>query len=78
MRVSSTMGPGTALGASRDDEKYLVAPEVFLSRRQGVPRLGVPDVADRELYWLRAVVFHPDRRVSQLIQYAREVIIPPI
>ncbi len=55
---------------ARDDEKYLVVPDVFLSRRKGVPA-GVPDVADRELYWLRAVVLHPDRRVSQLIQYAR-------
>jgi len=62
---------------AREDEKYLVAPDVFLSRRLGVSATGVPDVADRELYWLRAVVFHPDRRVSQLIQYAREVVIPP-
>jgi transglutaminase-like putative cysteine protease len=76
MRLSTT-GAGTVTGASRDDEKYLVQEDVFLARRQGVPRSGVPDVADRELYWLRAVVFHPDRRVSQLIQYAREVIIPP-
>lgn len=62
---------------ARDDEKYLVAPDVFLSRRRGVPATGVPDVADRELYWLRAVVLHPDRRVSQLIQYAREIVIAP-
>jgi transglutaminase-like putative cysteine protease len=62
---------------AHDDEKYLVAPEVFLTRRKGSPASGVPDVADRELYWLRAVVLHPDRRVSQLIQYAREVVIPP-
>ena len=62
---------------ARDDEKYLVAPDVFLSRRRGVKTSGVPDVADRELYWLRAVVLHPDRRVSQLIQYSREIVIPP-
>ena len=42
----------------------------------GVPA-GAPDVADRQLYWLRAVVLHPDRRVSQLIQYAREIVIAP-
>ena len=42
---------------ARDDEKYLVVPDVFLSRRKGVPA-GVPDVADRELYRLRAVVLH--------------------
>jgi hypothetical protein len=77
MRLPSATGRDSVAGASREDEKYLVTSDVFLSRRQGVPRSGVPDVADRELYWLRAVVFHPDRRVSQLIQYAREVIIPP-
>jgi hypothetical protein len=40
----------------------------------GVP---APDVADRELHWLRAVVMHPDRRVSELVHYAREIVIPP-
>jgi hypothetical protein len=68
-------GEGVAPG-DHDDERYLVSSETLLSRRQGVPK-GVPDVADRELYWLRAVVMHPDRRVSQLIQYAREYVIAP-
>jgi len=63
--------------AGREDEKYLVPAEAFLGRRRGVPKGGIPDVADRELYWLRAVVMHPDRRVSQLIQYAKEIVIPP-
>jgi hypothetical protein len=36
-----------------------------------------PDVADRELHWLRAVVMHPDRRVSELVHYAREIVIAP-
>jgi transglutaminase-like putative cysteine protease len=60
----------------RGDERYLVPSEALLARRRGVAS-GPPDVADRELYWLRAVVFHPDRRVSQLIQYAREIVIAP-
>jgi hypothetical protein len=38
---------------------------------------AAPDVADRELHWLRAVVMHPDRRVSELVHYAREIVIPP-
>ncbi|MEO8796878.1 MAG: transglutaminase-like domain-containing protein, partial [Polyangiaceae bacterium] len=64
--------------ATAGDEHYLVDPQVFLAKRQGVPKPGVaPEVADRELYWLRAVVMHPDKRVSQLIQYAREIVIPP-
>ena len=75
-RASDPSRQPAAGSGARDDEKYLVAPEVFLSRRRGVPP-GIPDVADRELYWLRAVILHPDRRVSQLIQYAKEIVIPP-
>jgi len=36
-----------------------------------------PDVADRELHWMRAIVMHPDRRISELVQYAREIVILP-
>ncbi len=61
-----------------DDEHYLVPSATVLARRQGVPPQGsVADVADRELYWLRAVVMHADKRVSQLIHYAREIVIAP-
>ncbi len=60
----------------RDDERYLVASQTVLERRQGVPP-SPPEVADRELHWLRAVVLHDDRRVSQLIHYARELVIAP-
>ncbi len=56
-----------------EDEKYLVKEDVILARRKGV----TPDVADRELHWLRAVRMHPDRRVSQLIHYAREIVVAP-
>jgi hypothetical protein len=44
------------------------------------PKFGgvdVPDVADRQLHWLRAVVMHADRRVSEMVHYAREIVIPP-
>ena len=59
-----------------DDERYLAKSETILARRQGVPK-GAPDVADRQLHWLRAVRMHADNRVSQLIHYAREIVIPP-
>jgi hypothetical protein len=36
-----------------------------------------PDVADRQLHWLRAVVMHADHRVSEMVHYAREIVIPP-
>jgi len=58
------------------DERYMVPSQTILSRRQGMPKEGtVPDVADRQLYWLRAVVTRADKRISQLIQYAREIVI---
>ncbi len=60
------------------DEHYLVPSQTVLANRKGAPAPGTaPDVADRELYWLRAVVMHKDKRVSQLIQYAREIVIAP-
>jgi len=74
------MQGGAGAGASataRDDERYLASPEVFLARRKGVLASGVQDVADRELHWLTVVVLHPDGRVSDLVQYAREVVIAP-
>ncbi len=84
VRESASAGRGRGRAAeeysdatAHNDEKYLVAPEVFLARRKGVAASGVPDVSDRELHWMRAVVLHPDRRVSQLIQMAREIVIPP-
>ena len=61
---------------ARGDEHYLVSSQTILARRKGVPA-GPPDAADRQLHFLRAVVMHPDHRVSMLIHYAREIVIPP-
>ncbi len=60
-----------------DDERWLTPTATILARRKGVPAKGPPDVADRELHWMRAVRMHADNRVSQLIQYAREIVIAP-
>lgn len=61
-----------------DDERYLTPTQTILARRKGAPAAGVaPDVADRELHWIRVVRMHKDDRVSQLIQYAREIVIAP-
>ncbi len=70
-----TEGPGEKTIAG--DEKYLRDSSVLLARRQGVPKEGPPESSDRELYWLRAVTMHDDSRVSQLIHYAREIVIAP-
>jgi len=63
--------------APLDDERWLAPTPTILARRKGVPDKGPPDVADRELHWLRVVRMHADNRVSQLIQYAREIVIAP-
>lgn len=77
LRVEKPAGKGPGGEAeARDDERYLAKSEVILARRKGVPA-GAPDVADRELHWLRAVRMHADNRVSQLIHYAREIVIAP-
>ncbi len=68
---------GGARTEDHDDERYLVSSETLLARRQGVPASGPPEVSKRELHWLRAVVMHSDRRVSQLMHYAWEIVIPP-
>jgi hypothetical protein len=58
------------------DERWLVEPKVFLTRAKNNP-YKVGEVVDRELHWLRAVTLHDDLRVSQLIHYAREIVIEP-
>jgi hypothetical protein len=70
-------GQKPAAPEAGDDERWLTPIATILARRKGVPDKGPPDVADRELHWLRAVRMHADNRVSQLIQYAREIVIPP-
>jgi hypothetical protein len=62
---------------AHDDEKYVVSSQTILARRQGAGTNDVPDVADRQLHWLRAVVMHTDRRVSEMVHYAREIVIAP-
>jgi hypothetical protein len=76
LRTTKPGGPRPAPEAG-DDERWLTPIATILARRKGVPDKGAPDVADRELHWLRAVRMHADNRVSQLIQYAREIVIPP-
>ncbi len=69
----------------RDDEKALTPIAVILARRRSSPSAvgtspataGPPDVASDELHWSRAVTMHADRRVSELVHYAREIVIAP-
>ena len=52
-------------------------PRGLPGEEEGGPFVGVQEVADRKLHWLSVIVLHPDGRVSDLVQYAREVVIPP-
>ncbi|WP_437334225.1 transglutaminase domain-containing protein [Sorangium sp. So ce394] len=73
------LGEGAAGAPGRRrmrDEQYLVAPGAFLERGRKEPaKKG--EVADRQLHWVRVVTYHPDKRVSQLMHYAREIVIEP-
>jgi hypothetical protein len=58
------------------DERWLVGPEKLLAHAKATPAKPGEEV-DRQVYWMRAVTQHEDRRVSQLIQYGREIVLPP-
>jgi tetratricopeptide (TPR) repeat protein len=58
------------------DEQYIIPPEVFLARGKQIP-VKKGTIADRELTWVRVVTYHPDKRVSQLMHYTREIVIEP-
>lgn len=62
--------------AAMPDEKAIVEPNVFLARAKASPA-NKSEVFDRQLHWLRFVTYHPDHRVSQLMHYAREIVIEP-
>jgi Transglutaminase-like superfamily len=58
------------------DEDYLPKPEEFLARARKSPaKKG--EIFDRQLHWVRVVTYHPDKRISQLMHYAREIVIEP-
>ncbi len=59
-----------------EDAAYLVDAAEFLARAKSrpAPKEGV---FERHLHWRRVVRFHPDKRVSQITHYAREIGIEP-
>jgi hypothetical protein len=73
---SATSATSSPSHAAMRDEQHIVAPTVFLARaRKNPAKKG--EVVDRQLHWVRVVTYHPDKRVSQLIHYAREIVIEP-
>jgi hypothetical protein len=82
-RLGAAPAPASALvtskGAAGGEPAAKVAPPAAPNEAPAPGASGTvaPDVADRQLHWLRAVVMHPDRRVSEMVHYAREIVIPP-
>ena len=74
-RQPKSVGPAAA-GSVAEDLAYLVEPEVFLARARSRPAT-VGAQFDRTLHWRRVVRFHPDRRISQLMHWAREIVVEP-
>ncbi len=58
------------------DESYMMDKAVFLARAKAEPAVK-GSVVDRQLHWLRVVTYHPDKRVSQLMHYSREIVLAP-
>jgi transglutaminase-like putative cysteine protease len=73
---SGPAGAGSAARAPQPDEAYLVKPEVFLAAARKNP-VQKGSIVDRQLHWVRVVTYHPDKRVSQLMHYSREIVIEP-
>jgi tetratricopeptide (TPR) repeat protein len=65
--ASPDLGPDTA---------FLVPPKEFLDRvkERPAPKEGL---FERQVHWRRVVRLHPDKRISQTIHYAREILIEP-
>jgi hypothetical protein len=76
LRAEVAFRSGDAQRKPQRDERWLVGPEKLLAAARATPARPGEEV-DRQVYWMRAVTQHDDRRVSQLIQYGREIVIPP-
>jgi hypothetical protein len=65
-----------ARGEAQADEAFMVPASVFLERAKKTPAKKGEQV-DREVHWQRVVTYRADKRVSQLIHYAREIVVEP-
>jgi hypothetical protein len=71
-------GPGTKKSAhdKAPDERFITPSSVILERAKAAPA-KVGEVFERQLHFQRVVTYHEDKRVSQLIHQAREVVVEP-
>lgn len=59
-----------------DDERFLAEGSTIVERAKKNPA-KVGEVFERTLHFQRVVTYHPDKRVSQLIHQAREIVVEP-
>ncbi|MBK6513004.1 MAG: transglutaminase domain-containing protein [Polyangiaceae bacterium] len=59
-----------------DDERFLTDGATIVARAKKSPAV-VGEVFERTLHFQRVVTYHPDKRVSQLIHQAREIVVEP-
>jgi len=59
-----------------DDERFLATSQVILERAKKTPA-KVGEQFERTLHFQRVVQYHADKRVSQLIHQAREIVVEP-
>ncbi|HTJ82042.1 MAG TPA: transglutaminase domain-containing protein [Polyangiaceae bacterium] len=71
-------GPGTKKTAKdgSPDERFLVDTATIVDRAKKNPA-KVGTVFERQLHFQRVVTYHEDKRVSQLIHQAREIVVEP-
>ncbi len=58
------------------DERFLVPSATIVERAKKAPA-KVGEVFERQLHFQRVVTYHADKRVSQLIHQAREIVVEP-
>jgi transglutaminase-like putative cysteine protease len=75
LREGGLDGDASARRALRD-ERFLPKPTEFLDRAKKLPaKKG--EHFDRQLHWVRVVTYHNDKRVSQLMHFAKEIVVEP-
>ncbi len=65
-----------AKGEALADQTWMVPASTILERAKKIP-MKKGEQVDRGVYWQRVVTYHADKRVSQLIHYAREIVVEP-
>lgn len=67
--------PPTSVEVERELASFVPAKE-FLARRRAHPA-PAEGMFERQLHWQRVVRMHTDKRISQTIHYAREILVEP-